>query len=298
MTHVDNGWVSRRTLLAGGVASIVGLAGLGVATDYEANRHPSLHRRLFGCGHTPSLPASSYRVTTGTTRSAAMKGDMPWTVALPADHSPGQPLPVVLCLPGDGGRNETLTGSVGLPSWATAAGLRLGFACPGGEGSTYYHPRSDGTDSFTWVTEEFLPMAEQRFGFGGSKPARAVFGWSMGGYGALLVALRRPDLVSAAVGSSPAVFPTYAAAITGHAGTFDSASDWARWGFWDQAGQVHDVAVRLDCGTGDPFVATTRSLLHRIPGAVGTIADGCHDNGFWRRTATSQLHFVASHLTA
>jgi hypothetical protein len=84
--------------------------------------------------------------------------------------------------------------------------------------------------------------------------------------------------------------------VTGHPGTFDSAADWERWGFWNQAGQVHDVAVRLDWGTGDPFVSTTRQLLHRIPGAVGTIANGCHDNGFWRRTATSQLRFVAGRV--
>jgi S-formylglutathione hydrolase FrmB len=298
MTHVDNGSLSRRSVLVGGAASLAVLAGLGVAVDYEADRHPSLHRRLFGCGHTPSIPASTYRVTAGTTHSAAMRGDLPWLVAVPADHSPGQPLPLVLCLPGDGGRADMLTSGVGLPGWASAAGLRLGFACPGGERSTYYHPRKDGTNSLAWVTEEFLPMAEQRFGIGGSKAARAVLGWSMGGYGALLLAQRRPDLVSAVVGSSPAVFPSYAAAVTGHASTFDSAADWQRWGFWNQAGDVRDVAVRLDCGTGDPFVTTTRTLLHRIPGAVGTIAAGCHDDGFWRRTATSQLRFLSGHLAA
>jgi S-formylglutathione hydrolase FrmB len=297
MAHVDGGRLSRRTVLAGGAASLAALAGLGVAADYEVNRHPSLHQRLFGCGHTPPIPASTYRVTAGTAHSAAMHGDMPWIVAVPADHSPGQPLPIVLTLPGDGGRAETMANGVGLPGWASAAGLRLGFACPGGEGSTYYHPRRDGTNSLAWVTDEFLPMAEKRFGMGGSKAARAVLGWSMGGYGALLIAQQRPELVSAVVGSSPAVFPSYSAAVTGHSGTFDSAADWARWGFWNSAGTVHDVAVRLDCGTGDPFVSTARTLLHRIPGAVGTIADGCHDDGFWRRTATSQLHFLSGHVT-
>jgi hypothetical protein len=88
MAHVDHGAVSRRALLTGGAASVVLLAGLGIGADYEIDRHPALHRRLFGCGHTPPIPGSSYRVTTATMRSAAMKGDMPWTVAVPADHSP------------------------------------------------------------------------------------------------------------------------------------------------------------------------------------------------------------------
>jgi S-formylglutathione hydrolase FrmB len=297
MAHMDDGGMSRRVLLAGGAASLAGLVGLGIAADYEINRHPSLHERVFGCGHTPSIPASTYQVTAGTTHSVAMQGDMPWIVAVPADHAPGQPLPVVLCLPGAGGDAETLTRSIGLPGWASAAGLRLGFACPGGEASTYYHPRRDGTNSLAWVTEEFLPMVQSRFAMGGSKAARAVLGWSMGGYGALLLAQQRPDLVVAAVAASPAVFPSYAEAITPHADTFDSAADWARWGFWDRAGDVHDVAVRIDCGNGDPFAATARQLMHRIPGAVVSISDGCHDDGFWRRTATAQLRFLAGRLS-
>lgn len=293
---MDDGGISRRLLLGGGAGALAGLAIVGVGLDYEVDHRPSLRKRLFGCGNTPTIPTSTYRVTSGTTSSRAMHGEMPWIVAIPADHEAGDPLPIVLCLPGDGGNAATLTDSVGLPGWATSAGLRLGFACPGGEASTYYHPRADGTDSFAWVTEEFLPMAERRFGMGGSKPGRAVMGWSMGGYGALLVAQRRPDLVNAAMAASPAVFPTYHAAVTPHGGTFDSAADWSRWGLWNQAGSMHGVAVRIDCGNADPFATTARQLLHRIPGAVGAITDGCHDNGFWRRQATSELGFLAGHL--
>jgi S-formylglutathione hydrolase FrmB len=295
---VDDGGISRRALLAGGAGSLSVLVGLGIAANYEIDHRPALRRRLYGCGSTPSIPASTYRVTSGTTHSAAMKADLPWVVAVPADHRPGAPLPVVLCLPGDGGQADTLTTAVGLPGWAGAAGLRLGFACPGGEGSTYYHPRTDGTDSFAWVTQEFLPMVERRFGMGGAKASRAVFGWSMGGFGALLVAQQRPDLVAVAMAASPAVFPSYSAAVTGHPGTFDSVADWQRWGLWDQAGRIHDVAVRVDCGNADPFSSTARSLIRRIPGAVGGIADGCHDIGFWRRQASSELRFVAANVTA
>lgn len=122
---------------------------------------------------------------------------------------------------------------VGLPGWATAAKLNLAFASPGGVASTYYHPRTDGTNALAWVTDEFIPMIEKRFAVGGSKAKRAIYGTSMGGFGALLVAQQRPDLVCAAVGSAPAVFPTYDAAITGHPDTFDSEADWERWEFWD-----------------------------------------------------------------
>jgi hypothetical protein len=102
--------------------------------------------------------------------------------------------------------------------------------------------------------------------------------------------------VCATVGSSPAVFQSYSAAITGHPGTFDSAADWERWGLWDHLEEMGTVRVRIDCGNGDPFAATARQLLKRIPGAVGHIGSGCHDEAFWRRSATTQLRFLASQL--
>lgn len=292
----DEGRVSRRTLLTGAAGGLVVLAAGGAAVALELDHHPGLRSRLFGCGSTPAIPTSSYRITNGRSHSAAMRSDLDWQVALPADHDAGQPLPLVLVLPGLGDDPTTLTTKIGYPGFATRAGLRLGFAAPANGGSTYYHPRRDGTNAFTWVTEEFLPMVEHRFGLGGDRSRRGVLGWSMGGFGALLVAQRRADLVSAAVASSPAVFPSYHDAVTGHSGTFDSPADWQTFGVWEQAGAITGVAVRIDCGDADPFAAASRTLLTRIPGATGGISDGCHDTGFWRRSATAQLRFLAARL--
>jgi S-formylglutathione hydrolase FrmB len=119
----------------------------------------------------------------------------------------------------------------------------------------------------------------------------------MGGFGALLIAAKRPDLASAVVAESPAVFPSYHAAIAGHPGTFDSAADWAEWGVWNQAASIRDVAVRINCGNADPFEATARALLTTIPGATGSVGSGCHRNSFWRSNATDALHYLATHLS-
>jgi S-formylglutathione hydrolase FrmB len=291
----DDGRVSRRSLLIGtaGAAAVVGIGAVGF--DHELDRHPGLRTRIFGCGSTPAIPASRYTSTTGTYASAAMHAAVPWEVALPTDPA-GERLPLVVVLPGAGGQPHDMIDRIGLPGWATANHLTVAFASPGGAGSTYYHPRADGTDAFAWVTEEFIPMVEERFDVGGARASRAIFGVSMGGFGSLLVAQRRPDLVCAAVGSSPAVFSSYRAAVTGHPGTFDSAADWQRWGLWNQLQTMGRVPVRVDCGSGDPFAPTARQLLTRIPGAVGHIGSGCHDDGFWRRKAPTQLQFLASHL--
>jgi S-formylglutathione hydrolase FrmB len=296
--------LSRRTLLIGGVGAAVVIGGGAGGFDYELGRHPGFRDKVFGCGSTPPIPAADYTISTGSYASAAMHAEVPWVVGLPTSYieriSPtslsADRLPLVVALPGMGGQPENMVSGVGLLGWATAAKLNLAFACPGGGGSTYYHPRADGTNSFAWVTDEFIPMVERQFAVGGARDKRAMFGWSMGGFGALLIAQQRPDLVCAAVGSSPAVFPSYQAAITGHPKTFDSAADWQRWGLWDHLDELGKVPIRIDCGSGDPFAATARKLLEDIPDAVGHIDSGCHDAGFWRRNATVQLQFLTAQL--
>jgi len=274
------------------------LGGGASGLDYELDRHPGLRVRLFGCGSAPSIPPSDYVVTTGSLQSSAMHAAVPWEVAMPRSGHGEGPLPLVLALPGEGGNQHDFATGNGLLGYATAAGMRMCFVSVGDVGSTYYHPRTDGTDYFSFIVEELLPTIEQRFQVGGSRARRGVYGWSMGGFGALLIAQKRPELICAAVGSSPAVFPSYDAAITGHPATFDSAADWARWGVWDHAATMGRVPVRIDCGEEDPFGATANALLRRIPGAIGQVGSGCHKTSFWRRTATTQLQFLASQLGA
>ncbi|MFI6004803.1 alpha/beta hydrolase-fold protein [Streptomyces sp. NPDC051366] len=54
--------------------------------------------------------------------------------------------------------------------------------------------------------EEFVPSVEQAHGLGGRAERRAVAGLSMGGYGALMYALRYPGRFGAAAGLSTAHF--------------------------------------------------------------------------------------------
>jgi hypothetical protein len=291
----DNGGISRRALLGGAAAAVVlgGGAGLG---NYELDHHPIWRRRIFGCGSTPPIPPSDYRIVNGTMRSAAMGQSMGWQVALPPARSPLRRVPLVLVLTGATGTPTSLSEVLGMPGFATAAGLPLAFACPASGGPLYYHPRSSGEDPMTWILEEFLPMAEHRFGVGGSAANRAIYGWSMGGYAALLYASLRPRRFCAVAASSPAVFPSYDAADTGHANLFDSQADWERWGLWNHLSDLTGVPVMINCGDGDYFAAAARHMLGAIPGAVGGISPGCHLQSFWHGQEPAQLRFLARQL--
>jgi S-formylglutathione hydrolase FrmB len=118
----------------------------------------------------------------------------------------------------------------------------------------------------------------------------------MGAFGALLLAQQHPASVAASVGLSPAVFRSYAEARRSHPYTFDSPADWDRYGLWQHLGDLRGTAVRIDCGSGDPYAPTARELLERIPGVSGGIESGCHIGSFWRRRMPSALNFLAQHL--
>lgn len=295
MSGMDDGGVSRRTLLLGGVGAVVAAGASGLALEWNS---PTVMRALGRCGDTPSLPQSTYRIERGTFASDAMQGSMPWLVALPPD-GPGLhvPPPVALCLHGAFSNADKVETGVGFPAFASAGNLRVALVTPGGGGSLYWHPREDGRDPLAWALEEFLPMVEERFSIGGSRERRGVIGWSMGGAGALLVAQERPDLVAAAVALSPAVWPSYDAAQSGHGYTFETPEQWERYGVWQRVDELEGIGVRVDCGSADPFAPTARELLDRIPGVSGGIEDGCHDNGFWRRRAPTALRFLADRLS-
>jgi S-formylglutathione hydrolase FrmB len=290
----DGGKVSRRALLLGGAGALAAAGGIGYAVERD---NPTLRRLLGGCGSMPALPPDTSTTHRGTLQSATMRRTISWTAALPPGHQPGDGTPVVLCLHGRNGSADDLTRASGLPAWASHAGLRLAFVAPSIGGADYWHPRASGLDPLTMAVGEVLPMVEHGFGIGGTRARRGVLGWSMGGFGALLAAQQHPDVFAAAVGASPAVFPSYADAKRGHPDTFDSEQQWENYGLWRRLDDLRAVAVRLDCGDADPFAPTVRAMLQRLPHAAGGIGAGCHDDAFWRRVAPAEVRFLAAQLS-
>jgi S-formylglutathione hydrolase FrmB len=290
----DLGQVRRRTLLLGGLGVVVAGVGAGAAAEWDS---PTFVRLRGGCGPNPAVPASTYDVSRWTATSASMPGQtLTYRVALPAGHRRGDGTPLVMYLPGLNRGDEDLDGGLGIAGFATAAGSKLALVQPGFGGNTYWHPRADGRDPMAALLDDVVPAVEKRFGVGGSRERRGALGTSMGAFGALLLAQQHPASVAASVGLSPAVFRSYAEARRSHPYTFDSPADWDRYGLWQHLGDLRGTAVRIDCGSGDPYAPTARELLERIPGVSGGIESGCHIGSFWRRRMPSALNFLAQHL--
>lgn len=302
--HDHGGAVSRRALLLGALGAGVAAVGAGAAVEWDS---PTFVRLRGGCGPNPPVPKSTYDVHTlnnfvsitdsDGTRTTEVP-DATCYVGLPAGHTPGDGTPLVIYLPGLNRKDEDLEGGLGITGFATAAGSKLAFVQPAFGGNSYWHPRADGRDPMAVLLEDVVPGVERKFGVGGSRERRGVFGSSMGAFGALLLAQQHPDTVAAAVALSPAVFRSYAEARRSHPYTFDSEDDWKANGLWEHLDELRGTAVRIDCGSGDPFAPTARELLKRIPGATGGIESGCHVGSFWRRRLPTTLDFLVQHLGA
>ncbi|MFL6107990.1 MAG: alpha/beta hydrolase, partial [Marmoricola sp.] len=139
---------------------------------------------------------------------------------------------------------------------------------------------------------EFVPLLAER---GLDTERLGLFGWSMGGYGALLVAGKQRLPVKGVVVSSPALFTSPGATAPG---AFDSPADFAANNVFGHPSWLDGLTLRLDCGLQDPFYAASRDLAGRLDRrpAGGFVAGG-HDRTFWRRVAPAQLEFLGKLLT-
>ena len=108
----------------------------------------------------------------------------------------------------------------------------------------------------TYVAQELPALVEAQFRANG---ARAIFGHSMGGHGALVTALRNPGRYRSVSAFSPIVAPTQVPwgqkAFAAYLG-----EDRAQWDAWDACALVADARERLpilvDQGEADEFLDT------------------------------------------
>lgn len=296
--------ITRRQLLGGAASlAVLGAGGLlGVEQGWLPGR-VALGDALGRCNVDAALPDDEpgplqESVFTSTYRSR----DVTWMLALPPGADAAG-LPVALVLHGRGGDAHSAFDALGLHRFLAqhVAGGGAPFALAsidGGDG--YWHPRASGDDPLGMLANELLPLLDAA---GLRTDSVGVLGWSMGGYGALLLARESGKdsfagvEVVAAAAASPALFSSYEASA---GGAFDDAADYASWGaLLKDPGVASGIALRVSCGDNDAFTDVTRDYRAAVEPAVdGGISMGCHDNGYWRSQASAELAFLGAHLSA
>lgn len=202
--------------------------------------------------------------------------------------SVAQPKAGVLCLHGRNGDHRFAFDTIRLHDFAASLGLDMVIAGLDGGPSSYWHRRADGTDPLRSLVDELVPLVRERNGGG---PV-SVLGWSMGGYGALLAALRHSGVFTSVVAASPAVFRRYEDAAPD---AFDGPDDFRAHDVYDEL-ELLEPPLRVDCGRDDPFASVSRDIIERTY-ASGGIHDGFHEAGLWRSLARHHLRFLVTPRT-
>lgn len=188
----------------------------------------------------------------------------------------------------------------------------------------------------TYVVDEAIPLVDQTYRTIARRDARGVFGFSMGGFGALNLALRNPDAVTAAYAFAPGLFDAtglrdawqdwqsmqnvvraYAAAFANgerptFSGTPEDNAIVAKWenGYGNASGKIAAYAalpdrlsaLRIDYGTGDEFDWIPRGCRHFIDSfaAAGIACESTETSGnhaFGRTQLAVAIAFFQSSLS-
>ena len=288
--------VSRRGVLAGAAGALGAVAATGLAVDEGWLPGRARLRRALGqtgpAGHIPD--ATPGRVVSGSFASPLRLGAQTgWSVIYPGPRP--RRLPVLVALHGLGGTHRSWIDELGIDRFlaaAVSAGVPPFAIATVDGGTTYWHPRPDGEDAGGMVVREFLPLLADQ----GLRTDRMAFhGYSMGGYGSLrLGPIVGRQAVRAVSVLSPALWrdPAYASPDG-----FANAAEYERYTVFGHQSDLDGIAVRVDCGTEDPFYPDDKAYVAGFTRPItSTFTDGAHDVAYWTRMMPAQLAFVGRAL--
>ena len=275
--------LSRRAFLIGGGA-VVAAAGVGYAEVGSSRRQRLLHKVGLAASPDHHVPRSATRQESGTLASTFMHRSVDWTISVPDAPVAG----VIFCLHGKGEDHHFAFDTIRLHDVVAAQRAPVATAAVDGGDDSYWHRRADGTDALGMLLNEFVPMVDRRLGVA----RRAVLGWSMGGYGALLTAETSPASFVAVAAASPALWTRPGDTAPG---AFDNADDFRRHDVFAQEARLAGLTVRIDCGQGDPFFQSSRAFVARVGvRAQSSFGPGFHDPAYWRSVAPAQIATIAA----
>ncbi|HKN55252.1 MAG TPA: alpha/beta hydrolase-fold protein [Amycolatopsis sp.] len=271
--------ISRRGALAGGLGL---LAGCSTAPAAPPPGPPATAP--------PAEPAPlTQPVTVQRMHSAARDKDVELALVVPSGV-PAAGLPVCLALHGRGASARTFLG-LGLPDVLSSV-VRAGtppFAVAAVDGDHYWVDVGSGDDPQRMLADEVPGWLAQR----NLRPASAVLGISMGGYGALHFSRAHRDLRAVATASA-ALFTSWPDAKSRK--IFGDEAQWRATEPLLHTDELRGAGTGVWCGESDPFVTANRRLIKALSPEVAAISPGNHNDDYWRRVLPDILKFVGKRL--
>lgn len=241
------------------------------------------------------------RIDTLSVYSEKMNRSIPVVVVVPDRIASGEQCPVLYLLHGYGGDAFSwLKIKPELIRMVDQDGILV--VCPDGEKSWYWDSPVNRNSQFeTFVSKELVHCIDSRYTTVDSRKGRAIAGLSMGGHGALWLAIRHKDVFGAAGSMSGGVdirpFPDSWEMKAQLGPKEENTSLWERHTVINQADKLQDGELRiiLDCGTDDFFFEVNRRLHERLlKQGVGhdyVERPGSHDLPYWNNSMDYQWVF-------
>jgi len=219
-----------------------------------------------------------------------------------------EPLPVIYLLHGAGGDfSNWMRRAPFIEDLAEELGVLI--VCPDGGKQSWYLDSPVLTESQyeTFIVRELIPTVDSLYPTLATSNYRAITGLSMGGHGALYLALRHPKLFESAGSMSGGVdlrpFPRNWG-IPKLLGSIEDFPDrWAEHSVVEIAERVStQSSFIVDCGLSDFFLDVNRDL-HRIMTERDIShsyleREGSHNWAYWRVSVVEHLRFFAARFAS
>ncbi len=258
---------------------------------------------LFFCSFTVCYAA---KVDTLSVPSHSMNKGIKTVVILPQNYSKEINYPVLYLLHGYSGNysNWIKNSSVG----ALVDQYGYVVVCPdGGFGSWYWGMPNDKNYQYeTFVSKELVEYIDQHYSTIKTRDGRAITGLSMGGHGALSLAIKHQDIYGAAGSTAGGVdfrpFPMNWE-IKDRIGNYaDVPQEWDSRVVINMVPKLVNNKLRLmiDCGKEDFFYAVNVALhdklmYHNINHTFVT-SEGGHNWEYWSRSIVYQMAFFKGYF--
>ena len=249
------------------------------------------------------------RVTSGTLTSAVLRRSLPYTVYLPPgyDADPSARYPTLYMLHGGSGTNREWIdyGLLGAADALMGPGVIAPFVIVLPQGDQEYwvdhvvDPRTgaNGERWGTYTATEVVPTIDSRYRTLAQADARAIGGLSMGGHGAMQLAMNFPGIWSAIGAHSPSLRPVGdAPTYLGVGGDFAARDPLSL--VKAKPSLARTYAWWIDSGDVDPWVSQARAIRDTLDG-LGIANEwpgwaGDHSLAYWSAHVADYLAYYAS----
>jgi putative tributyrin esterase len=245
-----------------------------------------------------------------TFHSAALNRDMPYRAILPVSIAANQKLPVLYLLHGGGGGFHDWSNYSDVAGYAER-GLIL--VMPEGNSSYYTNSADRPQDRYEdYIVHDLIADVERRFPAATGREHRAIAGLSMGGFGAVVLALKHPHLFVFAGGLSSALdVPSRPFSIKRIGQYREHSSILGPWGSQSRRASDPFVLVRsadpaqatylfLTCGDQEGLLPTNRRFAAMLQARhfqyEFKAVPGGHEWNQWNRNVPALMKSVIGHI--